>query len=328
MWLRVTTVIHHKTRDSKCISQCHTSLAEETSELGGKFDSIMLKLDKLNVFDELVVQVRNLTKSLEFCHESIAELKLDNTELRTQVTELGRHNSEKQGTANVDHDALVDLTWRSMRDNLLFHSILEAANDEDCEATVQTFFKNELGITEDIRLERVHRMGRRVDGKCRPIVTKFSSYKKREVVRLAGPKLAGKLFGISEQIPKEWHDRHKAILPAYKDTKRQGQGQLNVAQCVLLDVMKGTCSLRNQSSLLGISRLTMKEHDVRWTLVKKLRKAEASATSQLGKMATSLPNKKLVSKKTWKGASVLQQSLREMHREFFCSATNISFLCK
>ena len=139
------------------------------------------------------------------------------------MTELDRHNSEQQRAAKVDHDALVDLTWRSMRDNLLFYAIPEAANDEDCEATVQTFFKNELGITEDIRLERVHRMGRRVDGKCRPIVAKFSSYKQREVVRLAGPKLAGKHSGISVQIPKEWQDRRKALLPAFKDAKKQGK---------------------------------------------------------------------------------------------------------
>ena len=133
------------------------------------------------------------------------------------MTELDRLNSEQQRAAKVD------LTWRSLRDNLLFYSIPEAANDEDCEATVQTFFKNELGITEDIGLERVHRMGKRVDGKCRPIVAKFSSYKQREVVRLAGPKLAGKHFGISVQIPKEWQDLRKALLPAFKDAKKQGK---------------------------------------------------------------------------------------------------------
>ena len=49
--------------------------AEEPSDVAGKLDSIMLRLEKLNVLDQLVVQVTNLTKSLEFCHESIAELK-------------------------------------------------------------------------------------------------------------------------------------------------------------------------------------------------------------------------------------------------------------
>ena len=52
----------------------------------------------------------------------------------------------------------------------------------------------------------------RVDGKCRPIVAKLSRFKQREVVRLAGPKLAGKRFGISEQIPKEWQDKRKTSI--------------------------------------------------------------------------------------------------------------------
>ena len=185
--------------------------AEEPSDVAGKLDSIMMRLDKLNVLGQLVVQVTNLTKSLEFCHESIAELKRENVELKTRVTELGRDNTEQQRAAKVD------LTWRSMRDNLLFYSIPETTSDEDCDATVQKFFRDELGITEDIGLERVHRMGKRFDRKCRPIVAKFSSFKQREVGRLAGPKLAGKRFGISEQIPEEWQDRRKALLPAFKD---------------------------------------------------------------------------------------------------------------
>ena len=149
---------------SVSVTPASSSPAEETTS--AKLDFIMRKLDKLNVLDELVVQVTNLTKSLEFGHENIAELKRENVELRTRVTELDHHNSEQQRAAKVDHDALVDLTWRSMRDNLLFYAIPEAPNDEDCEATVQKFFRNELGITEHIGLERVHRMGRRVDGKC------------------------------------------------------------------------------------------------------------------------------------------------------------------
>ena len=73
--------------------------------------------------------------------------------------DAGRDNTEQQRAAKADHDALVDLTWRSMRDNLLFYSIPETTNDEDCDATVQKFFRDELGITDDIGLERVHRMG-------------------------------------------------------------------------------------------------------------------------------------------------------------------------
>ena len=49
---------------------------------------------------------------------------------------MGRDNTEQPRAAKADHDALVDLTWRSMRDSLLFYSIPETTSDEDCDATV------------------------------------------------------------------------------------------------------------------------------------------------------------------------------------------------
>ena len=60
-------------------------------------------------------------------------------------------------------------------------------------------------------------------------------FKQREVVRLAGPKLAGKQFGISEHIPKEWQDRRKALLPAFKDAKRQGKRARFVGDKLLVE---------------------------------------------------------------------------------------------
>ena len=54
---------------SVSVTPASTPAANEATS--GKLDSIMMKVDKLNVLDELVVQVTNLTKSLEFCHESI-----------------------------------------------------------------------------------------------------------------------------------------------------------------------------------------------------------------------------------------------------------------
>ena len=97
-----------------------------------------------------------------------------------------------------------------------------------------------------------------------------------------------------------------------------------VTRRVLLEVVKRTCSLRKRSSLLGVSRHTVKKHDIRWKPVKRLRTAEASATSFLEEMATPLPDKKLVSKKMGKGACLLQQSLRELHREFCGSGNTLS----
>ena len=70
---------------------------------------------------------------------------------------------------------------------------------------------------------RAHRMGKATPGKTRPIVAKFERYQQREKVRMAGPRLAGKRFGVSEQIPKEWQDKRKPLLPHFKEAKKQGK---------------------------------------------------------------------------------------------------------
>ena len=59
-------------------------------------------------------------------------------------------------------------------------------------------------------------MGKATPGKTRPNVAKFERYKQREQVRMAGPRLAGKKYGVSEQIPKEWQEKRKSLLSQFK----------------------------------------------------------------------------------------------------------------
>ena len=117
--------------------------------LAAKLDVIIKRLDKLDVLDQLAAQVACLSTSLEFCHASIAELRAENESLRTQVTTITRDTDERRRQAASDHDAVVDLQWRSMRDNLVFHGINEG-KDDNCNAVLAQFFTDELGVTEEI----------------------------------------------------------------------------------------------------------------------------------------------------------------------------------
>ena len=190
--------------------------------LAGKLDVIMERLVKLDVLEQLAAQVASLSTSLEFCHASIVELKAENESLRTQVSGMTRDTDERRRQAASDHDAVVDLQWRSTRDNLVFYGIREET-DENCNTVLAQFFTDELGVTGDIDLARAHRMGKVTPGKTRPIVAKFERYQQRETVRMAGPRLAGKKYGVSEQIPKEWQEKRKSLLPQFKDAKKQGK---------------------------------------------------------------------------------------------------------
>ncbi|KAK3094845.1 hypothetical protein FSP39_006988 [Pinctada imbricata] len=90
------------------------------------------------------------------------------------------------------------------------------------EEVIKHFLSEEMGITDEIKFERVHRMGKPIPGKHRPIVAKFGSFKDKEMVRKAAPRmLKGKTYGVNEQFPREVNERRKRLIPHLKEAKRQ-----------------------------------------------------------------------------------------------------------
>ena len=216
-----------KTRGDRSLAKTKTTLVHEpelvpnsaekdqsvsdVAAITSKLDVIM-RLQKLEVLDQRVVQVASLIRSLEYCHATIVDLKTENGTLIAKMASILSDTDDRRRKAKADHDAVIDLQWRSMRDNLVFYAIAEKP-DENCGTTLKKFFVKELGATEDVELARAHRMGKHEPGKTRPIVAKFHRYQQRETFRSAGRRLAGKIFGMSEQIPKEWQDKRKSLLP-------------------------------------------------------------------------------------------------------------------
>ena len=78
---------------------------------------------------------------------------------------------------------LEDQRQYSRRTNLLFHGI-EEEDRESTDDKVTNVIKNQLGIP-DFSLDdisRTHRLGRKSEGKKRPIIARFVSYRKRKAV--------------------------------------------------------------------------------------------------------------------------------------------------
>ena len=78
-----------------------------------------------------------------------------------------------------------DLESRSMRENLLFYSIPERGQNENCEEIVKQVCVETLELEEanTMTFNRVYRIGTNSNNKIRPIDAKFHYYKGREVVR-------------------------------------------------------------------------------------------------------------------------------------------------
>ncbi len=187
-----------------------------------KIDYIMSKLSKLDILDTILSDVNDLKQSLDFCHNSIDEIKAENRQMKHTITEI---QTELAAAKKANHDNLElihEQQWRSMRDNLLFHGIPENQEvNEDCVTLIQDFVCKELGLG-DVSIARAHRIGGKADGKNRPIVAKFDLCKDRETVKFNAKKLAGKKFGITEQIPLAWHNQRKLLMPKFRLAKSLG----------------------------------------------------------------------------------------------------------
>ncbi|XP_052693770.1 uncharacterized protein LOC128172039 [Crassostrea angulata] len=145
-------------------------------------------------------------------------------------------NSEIQDTVRTLNGELkelkerhIDLQTRSMWDNLIFDGIQEET-EEHTEEVLKTFIQKEMNISDDLPFHRVHRMGKRIPGKHRPIVAKFVLFKDRKKVRRAAPStLRNKPYGVNEQFPREIHERRKQLYPHFKTAKQQGKRASMVA---------------------------------------------------------------------------------------------------
>ena len=115
---------------------------------------------------------------------------------------------------------MVDLQCRSMKYNLIFTGLGGEGRGEDIESKLKVFLNIKLGINWNIEFKNVHRFGKFMKGKNRPIVARFLYENNRVAVRDNAFKLKGTEFGIQEQFPQVIDERRKSLYPimkAYRD---------------------------------------------------------------------------------------------------------------
>lgn len=75
---------------------------------------------------------------------------------------------------NTEIENNIKLEQYTQKENLCFNNIIET-DKEDCKALLYDIIKD-LGIqTDGIRFHAVHRVGQRIEGRCRPTIFRFLS---------------------------------------------------------------------------------------------------------------------------------------------------------
>ncbi|XP_047143048.2 uncharacterized protein LOC124817249 [Hydra vulgaris] len=128
----------------------------------------------------------------------------------------------------------LDLENRSRRNNLRLDGIFEKPNENwnECENAVKEMFKKQLKISNEIIIERAHRIGQpKEDKKPRTIVLKLLNFQDKTKILNATKNLRGTGIYVNEDFAKEtmesrrmlWEEVKKLRLEAKNDSKRTWQ---------------------------------------------------------------------------------------------------------
>ena len=134
-------------------------------------------------------------------------------------------------SASFEKERAIKLESHSRRNNLIFYGVPEEVNETSVktESLLYSFLEDEMKLKEDdidgISIERAHRLGKRnANGeKPRPIIAKFSFHKNKELILSNARSLAGTVFGISQDFPREIVEIRRGLVRVLKDAKKEGR---------------------------------------------------------------------------------------------------------
>ena len=107
----------------------------------------------------------------------------------------------------------IDLEARTRRKNLIFQDFCES-RDQSCTNIITEFLKAKMNISEDIVIDRAHRLGRFKSSTIRPIIVALRDYTATERIMSATHTL-----WVNRDFPPEITAARKELWPHYKQLK-------------------------------------------------------------------------------------------------------------
>lgn len=214
---------------NKRLQNIDISLKSVCSKVDKLENRVYLTIRKVEEMSEdlstVKTRITDVEHSVQYYTDTVDDMKSSNTSNNETIQSLQDKMDRSHALNSALREDVLDLKTRSMRDNIVFYNIQET-EEENTESVIRGFCANKLEMghkMHDIKIDRTHRIGRKLPGKCRPIVAKFNFYKDKEEIRHRAHKLRGTVFGISDQYPDEIRERRRELIPILKDAKANGQ---------------------------------------------------------------------------------------------------------
>ena len=186
-------------------------------------NQLHVKIEELGLvkkdIDNLDDRLTNVEDSVDHCTGVISTIKHDQEDMAKDISLLKSIIVRQQAEINSLQSQTADLQARSMRNNLLFHGLLEV-KDENCEMLVRRELEKH-GIKEHIHIERIHRLGvmnPNADNP-RPIVAKFPDHDFNVILEHAKKFPRDKGFFITRQFPQEFREKRSKMRSTVEEYK-------------------------------------------------------------------------------------------------------------
>ena len=175
--------------------------------------------------EEISKEVRDITESVQFTEgrldEEIATVKDDISKMKSDVRLIERDLLDPNDVS----EKLIELEDRSRRNNLRFDGLAEYTNEtwDNCERKIQKNLSDKLEITEDVEIERCHRMGKRKGNRSRTIICKFLRFKDKQKILKNAKKLKNSGIYIYEDFCNDTMELRKSLWEEVMEHRRQGK---------------------------------------------------------------------------------------------------------
>lgn len=143
-------------------------------------------LDSSNNFNEEDrYQLKEINETVKKLFDELQDLRKELSGTKKELMETKIENARLKQMVNINTYALDALEQYSRRENIRIHGVAEGNNRSNKDDGEEKLYEvaNALNINlEDFDLQRVHRLGKKknsVDARPRPIIARFTSYKKR-----------------------------------------------------------------------------------------------------------------------------------------------------
>ena len=206
------------------ISSNSTLIYETLNKIQASVEAIGKRVAKVEeTIKEHGEKIKDIEKSLEFTQELVDQkiADLDNHWESKIIQQVATAKEESRFLRNK----LRTLEDRNRRNNLRVEGVTENDNEtwEDSENKVKDIIKEQMGIDEELKIERAHRIGKKENGKKRAIIFKLESWKQKEMILKKTNKLKNTGLYINEDFSDETMLIRKELFKEMKIKRDEGK---------------------------------------------------------------------------------------------------------